>query len=252
MRAHELLVVTAMLGWAGGGGQTVGRTAGPVPPAPHPASPVPGGSVDSLLATLSIRQQVGQLVIPWLSGSYTALDDSLFQVAARWVDSLEIGGLIVSVGSPLDIATKLNALQQRSRLPLLVSADLEWGAGMRVVGATAFPHIMAVGATGDPRDAYTIGAAAAVEGRAVGIHVNFAPDADGNNNPANPIINTRSFGEDPRTVSRLVAEYVRVLHEHGMLATLKHFPGHGDTQTDSHIGLPVITAGYGRLDSLEL
>ena len=236
-----------MLGCAGG--QTVGRTAKPVP---RPSSPVPAVSVDSLLASLTVRQQVGQLVIPWLSGSYTALDDSLFQVAARWVDSLEIGGLIVSVGSPLDIATKLNALQQRSRLPLLVSADLEWGAGMRVVGATAFPHIMAVGATGDPRDAYTIGAAAAVEGRAVGIHVNFAPDADVNNNPANPIINTRSFGEDPRTVSRLVAEYVRGLHEHGMLATLKHFPGHGDTQTDSHIGLPVITAGYARLDSLEL
>lgn len=236
-----------MLGCAGG--HAVGRTA---QPAPRPSSPVPAVSDDSLLASLTVRQQVGQLVIPWLSGSYTALDDSLFQVAARWVDSLEIGGLIVSVGSPLDIATKLNALQQRSRLPLLVSADLEWGAGMRVVGATAFPHIMAVGATGDPRDAYTIGAAAAVEGRAVGIHVNFAPDADVNNNPANPIINTRSFGEDPRTVSRLVAEYVRGLHDHGMLATLKHFPGHGDTQTDSHIGLPVITAGYGRLDSLEL
>ena len=247
MRAHRLLIVAAVLGCAGG--HAVGRTAKPVP---RPSPPVPAVSVDSLLATLTVRQQVGQLVIPWLSGSYTALDDSLFQVAARWVDSLEIGGLIVSVGSPLDIATKLNALQQRSRLPLLVSADLEWGAGMRVVGATAFPHIMAVGATGDPRDAYAIGAAAAVEGRAVGIHVNFAPDADVNNNPANPIINTRSFGEDPRTVSRLVAEYVRGLHEHGMLATLKHFPGHGDTQTDSHIGLPVITAGYGRLDSLEL
>ena len=247
MRAHTLLIVAAVLGCAGG--HAVGRTAKPVP---RPSSPVPAVSVDSLLASLTVRQQVGQLVIPWLSGSYTALDDSLFQVAARWVDSLEIGGLIVSVGSPLDIATKLNALQQRSRLPLLVSADLEWGAGMRVVGATAFPHIMAVGATGEPRDAYAIGAAAAVEGRAVGIHVNFAPDADVNNNPANPIINTRSFGEDPRTVSRLVAAYVRGLHEHGMLATLKHFPGHGDTQTDSHIGLPVITAGYGRLDSLEL
>ena len=247
MRAHRLLIVAAVLGCAGG--HAAGRTAKPVP---RPSSPVPAASVDSLLARLTVRQQVGQLVIPWLSGSYTALDDSLFQVAARWVDSLEIGGLIVSVGSPLDIATKLNALQQRSRLPLLVSADLEWGAGMRVVGATAFPHIMAVGATGDAHDAYTIGAAAAVEGRAVGIHVNFAPDADVNNNPANPIINTRSFGEDPRTVSRLVAEYVRGLHEHGMLATLKHFPGHGDTQTDSHIGLPVITAGYARLDSLEL
>jgi len=195
---------------------------------------------------------VGQLVVPWLLGSYTALDDSLFQVAARWVDSLEVGGLIISVGSPFDIAAKLNALQRRSRLPLLVSADLEWGAAMRVVGATAFPQIMAVGATGDPRDAYTIGAAAAAEGRAVGIHVNFAPDADVNNNPANPIINIRSFGEDPRTVSRLVTEYVRGLHDHGMLATLKHFPGHGDTQIDSHIGLPLIPSGYARLDSIEL
>lgn len=209
-------------------------------------------SVDSILASLTTRQKVAQLVVPWLAGNYTALDDSLFQVAARWVDRLEIGGLIISVGSPFDIAAKLNALQVRSRLPLLVSADLEWGAGMRVVGGTAFPHIMAVGATGTPGDAYAIGEAAAIEGRAVGIHVNFAPDADVNNNPANPIINIRSFGEDPRAVSRLVQEYVRGLRDHGMLATLKHFPGHGDTQTDSHIGLPVITARYSRLDSLEL
>ena len=111
---------------------------------------------------------------------------------------------------------------------------------------------MAVGATGDSRDAYAIAEAAATEGRAVGIHVNFAPDADVNNNPLNPIINIRSFGEDPRAVSRLVAEYVRGLREHRMLSTLKHFPGHGDTQTDSHIGLPLITAGYSRLDSIEL
>src|SRR5438876_1172743 len=245
MRTHWLLVLAVVLGCAGG--PAVGRSAPPVPP----PSPVPP-SVDSLLASLTVRQKVAQLVMPRLSGSYTAFDDSLFQVAARWVDSLEIGGVIVFTGSPFDIATKLNALQRRSRVPLLVSADLEWGAGMRVVGGTSFPHIMAVGATGDPHDAYTIAAAAASEGRAVGIHINFAPDADVNNNPANPIINTRSFGEDPRAVSRLVREYVRGLHEYGMLATIKHFPGHGDTQTDSHIGLPVIGAGYPRLDSLEL
>jgi beta-N-acetylhexosaminidase len=204
------------------------------------------------MTSLTTRQKVAQLVMPWLPGSYTALDDSAFLVARRWVDSLELGGIIISVGSPFDIAAKLNVLQRRSRLPLLISADLEWGAGMRVVGATVFPQIMAAGATGDPKDAYTIGEAAAIEGRAVGIHVNFAPDADLNNNPLNPIINTRSFGEDPRQVSRLVQAYVRGLHDHGMLATLKHFPGHGDTQTDSHIGLPVITAGYARLDTLEL
>jgi beta-N-acetylhexosaminidase len=195
---------------------------------------------------------VGQLLVPWLSGAYTALDDSSFLAAARWIDSLQVGGIIVSVGSPFDIAAKLNALQTRSRLPLLVSADLEWGAAMRVVGATAFPQIMAVGATGDFNDAYTIGAAAGVEGRAVGIQVNFAPDADLNNNPLNPIINTRSFGEDPRAVSAFVTAYVRGVRDQGMLATLKHFPGHGDTETDSHLGLPEITADYARLDTLEL
>src|SRR2546430_17673647 len=150
MRAHRLLILTAVLGCAGG--RTVGRTAQPVP---RPASPLPAASVDSVLATLTVRQRIGQVVVPWLSGSYTAFDDSLFQVAARWVDSLEVGGLIISVGSPLDIAAKLNALQQRSRLPLLVSADLEWGAGLRVVGATAFPQIMAVGGTRRPRRAHT-------------------------------------------------------------------------------------------------
>jgi len=190
--------------------------------------------------------------VPWLNGNYTALDDSTFQIATRWVDTLEVGGIIISVGSPYDIATKLNALQRRSKLPLLISADLEWGAGMRVIGATAFPMIMSAGATGDERDAYTIGRVAALEGRAVGIHVNFAPDADVNNNPLNPIINIRSFGEDPRAVAKLVRAYVRGLQDHGMLATLKHFPGHGDTDVDSHIGLPTIRATYSRLDSVEL
>src|SRR6266566_3464128 len=248
MQAHRLLALVLVTGCASPPPRALPRPSD-LRPGPRPEASQP---VDSLLAALSTRQRVGQLVVPWLAGSYTALDDSLFQVAVRWVDSLEVGGLIISVGSPFDIAAKLNALQRRSRLPLLVSADLEWGAGMRVVGATTFPQVMAVGATGNPRDAYTIGEAAATEGRAVGIHVNFAPDADVSNNPLNPIINVRSFGEDPQAVSRLVQEYVRGLHEHGMLATLKHFPGHGDTQSDSHIGLPVITAAYPRLDSLEL
>src|SRR6266704_676372 len=203
MRRHRLLLLWAMLG--------CGATT-----APHPTAVAPAGvSVDSILATLTVRQKAAQLVMPFLPGAYAALDDSEFQVAARWVDSLEVGGVIVSVGSPCDIAAKLNTLQQRSRLPLLVSADLEWGAGMRLLGGTAFPMIMAVGATGEPRDAYAI-------------------------------------GEDPRAVARLVQEYVRGLQDHGMLATLKHFPGQGDTRQDSHISLPVITADYPRLDSLEL
>ncbi len=221
------------------------------PPSPvhRPSSPV---TADSLLASLTVRQRVAQLVVPWLLGNYTAHDDSVFALARRWVAELELGGIIISVGSPHDVAIKLNVLQAASRLPLLVSADLEWGAGMRLSGGTSFPPMMAVGATGDALDAYTIGRAAALEGRAVGIHLNFAPDADVNNNPANPIINTRAFGEDPAAVGRLVAAYVRGVREHGMLSTLKHFPGHGDTEVDSHIGLPVIRADYARLDSVEL
>ena len=237
MRAHRVLIVTLLA--ACGGRATAPR-------APQPAA------IDPFLAKLTTRQKIAQLVVPWLGGNYMALDDSAFQIATRWVDSLEVGGIVISVGSPYDIATKLNTLQRRSKLPLLISADLEWGAAMRVVGATAFPYIMATGATGDERDAYTIGRIAALEGRAVGIHVNFAPDADVNNNPLNPIINTRSFGEDPRAVARLVRAYVRGLQDNGMLATLKHFPGHGDTDADSHLGLPTIRANYARLDSVEL
>ncbi len=239
MRAHTLLVVTLIA--ACGGSRAAGRAGTPTPV-----------SVDAALAKLTPRQKIGQLVVPWLGGNYAALDDSAFQIATRWIDTLEIGGIIISVGSPYDIAAKLNTLQRRSKLPLLISADLEWGAAMRVVGATAFPYVMAAGATGDERDAYTIGRVAALEGRAVGIHVNFAPDADVNSNPLNPIINTRSFGEDPHAVARLVRAYVHGLQDNGMLATLKHFPGHGDTDADSHIGLPTIRADYPRLDSVEL
>jgi len=238
MRAHRLLIVTLLA--ACGGRSTT---------APTPLQPA---AVDGILSKLTPRQKVAQLVVPWLGGNYMALDDSAFQIATRWVDTLEVGGIIISVGSPYDIAAKLNTLQRRSKLPLLVSADLEWGAAMRVVGATAFPYIMAAGATGDDRDAYTYGRIAAIEGRAVGIHVNFAPDADVNSNPLNPIINTRSFGEDPHAVARLVRAYVRGLQDNGMLATLKHFPGHGDTDADSHIGLPTIRADFARLDSVEL
>src|SRR5437773_375149 len=139
MQAHRLLALVLVTGCASPPPHALPRPSD-LRPLPHPEAVQP---VDSLLAALSTRQRVAQLVVPWLAGSYTAFDDSLFQVAARWVDSLEVGGLIISVGSPFDIAAKLNTLQRRSRLPLLVSADLEWGAGMRVIGGTAFPQITA-------------------------------------------------------------------------------------------------------------
>ena len=208
--------------------------------------------LDALLAGLSPRDKIAQLVVPWIPGTYAAFDDDAFKRMQEWVDSLHIGGLLISVGSPLDLAAKLNRLQERSRLPLLIASDLEAGTAIRLNGGTPFPPNMGVAATGSDSDAYELGRITALEGRAVGIHLAFAPVADVNNNPANPIINTRSFGEDPEAVGRLVAAEIRGIQEHGMLAGAKHFPGHGDTGTDSHITLAVSNADWARLDSVEL
>ncbi len=217
-----------------------------------PTQPVAADTVQRLLDSLPLRARVAQLVMPWISGAYAAAGDPELVKAQRWVDSLQVGGIIVSIGSPLDIAAKLAVLQRQARVPLLIASDLEGGTAMRFTGGTAFPTNMGVAATGRERDAYEMGRITAVEGRAVGIHLVFAPVADVNNNAANPIINTRSFGEDPAAVARLVAAEVRGLQEHGMLATAKHFPGHGDTGSDSHVGLPVVDAPWARLDSVEL
>ena len=220
---------------------------------PFPSAGVAGEvNIDELIGSLSVRDKIAQLVVPWIPGNYAAYDDEGFVRAEAWVESLHIGGLIVSAGSPLDIAAKLNRLQQRSRYPLLIASDFEGGTSLRFSGGTPLPPNMGVGATGSDTAAYEVGRITALEGRAVGVQLAFAPVADVNNNPANPIINTRSFGEDPKQVAGMVAAEVRGLQDHGMLATAKHFPGHGDTGTDSHLALPVITADWGRLDTVEL
>ena len=158
----------------------------------------------------------------------------------------------VVLGHPLSLAATLNQLQAIAPVPLLATADFEYGAGMRIAGATRFPRAMALGATGDERLAFEAGRITAIEGRAMGVHVNFAPVADVNNNPRNPVINTRSFGEDPARVGAMVAAYVKGLQQGGMLATLKHFPGHGDTEIDSHLGLPIIPHPRERFEAMEL
>src|SRR5215217_1818329 len=230
-----------------------GRTVPPPQPAQFPGQPAaPEVDVDALLESLSLRDKIAQLVVPWIPGTYAAYDAEAFARMAMWVDSLHVGGLIVSVGSPLDIAAKLNRLQERSSLPLLIASDLEGGTSIRFNGGTPLPPNMGVAATGSDSMAYEMGRITALEARAVGIHLAFAPVADVNNNPANPIINVRSFGEDPVAVGRLVAAEIRGLQEHGMLATAKHFPGHGDTGTDSHLALPVLFSNWARLDSVEL
>jgi beta-N-acetylhexosaminidase len=190
--------------------------------------------------------------MPWIAGTYASADDPEFLRTLAWVDSLRVGGVLISVGSPLDIAAKLNSLQQRSSLPLLVGSDLESGTSFRFLGGTPFPPNMGVAAGEQTEAAYEIGRITALEARSVGIHMTFSPVADVNSNPANPIINLRSFGEDPRAVSQLVAAAVKGIQDNGMLAVVKHFPGHGDTDIDTHIDLPAAAATWQRLDSVEL
>ena len=221
--------------------------------------------VDETLSSLTLRERIGQLVVPWIPGSYASSTDPEFLEIERWVAEEGIGGVAISIGLPLSYASKLNRLQDAARVPLLVTSDFEnGGPGMRINhsyalpsllpqgGGTSFPPTMAFGAIGDPEYAYEYGRITALEARALGVHLNFAPVLDVNSNPDNPIINTRSFGEDPSAVAGLGIAYIRGAREGGVLTTAKHFPGHGDTRTDSHIELPVVTADRDRLDTLEL
>jgi beta-glucosidase-like glycosyl hydrolase/CubicO group peptidase (beta-lactamase class C family) len=217
--------------------------------------------VETTLRKMSVEEKIGQVLFATYHGSFTSTDAAAYAAMLHCVNDLHVGGFInITQGSPLGIvksqayptAVLTNQLQAKSKVPLLVGADFERGTAMRLDEGTSFPTAMALAAAGNPRDAYTMGKVTALEARAVGIHWIYAPDADVNNNPGNPIINTRSFGEDPARVAEFVKEFVRGVEENGALATAKHFPGHGDTASDSHIDLPVIQADRERLEQLEL
>ncbi len=227
--------------------------------------------VDSTLRKMSVEQIVGQMIFAPFESTYLSTDTDEYEALAKLVRESHIGGVIafggreavprvmlnstygaVVLGQPMELASTLNRLQSLSALPLLTSSDFEWGVQMRIAGATRFPRAMAFGAAGDPQLAYEAGKVVGIESRALGVHVNFAPVADVNNNPRNPVINIRSFGENPARTGEMVAGWVRGLQDAGMLATLKHFPGHGDTDVDSHLGLPVIAHPRERLDAVEL
>ncbi|HEX9232864.1 MAG TPA: glycoside hydrolase family 3 N-terminal domain-containing protein [Candidatus Acidoferrum sp.] len=216
--------------------------------------------VDATLRRMTVEEKIGQLLFTTYHGTFTSTDSAAYQQMLHDVNDLHAGGFIlVTRITPLGIeksqtyptAVLSNQLQTQSKLPLLIGADFERGSAMRLDEGTSFPTQMAMAAGGDPRDAYTMGKITALEARQAGVHWIYAPVADVNNNPGNPIINTRSFGEDPARVSEFVSAYVRGVEENGGLATAKHFPGHGDTAADSHIDLPVIHAGRQRLESLE-
>jgi len=233
----------------------------PKHPAPIHRSSSADKWAEKTLRKLSVEEKVGQLFMIWCRASflnvespeYLQLKDAMQKYhVGSFAMTVHVDGPILLRSEPYEAAELLNRLQKDSRLPLLIAADFERGVATRLMGTTNFPHAMAFGADGKLEDAEAFGRITAQEARAVGVHWNFFPDADVNSNPVNPIINTRSFGEDPRQVGDLVTAYIKGAHEGGMLVTVKHFPGHGDTATDSHLGVASVNVDRAHLESIEL
>ena len=230
--------------------------------------------VEQTKKKLTLDEKIGQLIVASFESNFLSTDSDTFDALARLVRECHVGGFhvfgasqpaptvllnpgygTVILGQPFSTAFLINRLQALSVVPLLNTGDFETGVGFRLFGATAFPRQMAMGAIAPGEDLRLVKEEAritAIESRALGVQVNFAPIADVNNNPRNPVINTRSYGEDPARVAALVGAYLQGARDGGMIATIKHFPGHGDTDVDSHLGLPVITFDRARLDRLEL
>jgi len=213
--------------------------------------------VEKTLASMTLDEKIGQLIIPAMIGMFLSQDSEAFQQARRDISEFHVGGYhmlgeVNILHEPAGVALLINHLQELSKVPLWITADFEGGVGLRYIGATRLPRAMAMGATANPDLAYQAGRITAEEARALGVQVNFYPVVDVNNNARNPIINIRSFGGDPLLVARMARAYIRGSQEHGVMATAKHFPGHGDTSTDSHLELPVIDVDRARLNAIEL
>jgi beta-N-acetylhexosaminidase len=217
--------------------------------------------VDQTLKQLSLEEKVGQMLsVRYYTDFQNFAGDNYLQFRDQ-MQKYHVGSVVLTVhvdgpvllkNPPLEVAAIANQLQRDSKLPLLIAADFERGLASRVSSVPEFPDAMAFGATGNPGYAERFGAITAEEARAIGIHWNFSPVADVNSNPNNPIINTRSFGEDANAVSEEVAAFIRGARAHGMLTTAKHFPGHGDTDTDSHLGVARVGGDLARLRDVEL
>lgn len=218
--------------------------------------------VQTKMEQMSLREKVGQMMMARSYGLYMNASHHSFREIKRLIVEHNLGGFILSnwfdergvMHAPdvYETAVLANKMQRMAKVPLLFAADFERGVAHRIRRAVSFPENMALGATASEEYAYFEGKVTALEARAIGVHWTFAPIADVNSNPQNPIINTRSYGEDPHNVAKLVAAYIRGAQENGIMATAKHFPGHGDTGTDSHSSLPIIEVDKKRLDEIEL
>jgi len=205
-----------------------------------------------VLKKLSLREKIAQMMIYRMHLKYDSITPEKWEEITRLVSGDGIGGIHLWSGDGSSSLAFINEIQKRSKVPIIFDADIERGFGQRFPSGTDFPPMMAITATGNPKNAYEVGKIVALESKSAGVHWNLSPVVDVNNNPLNPIINTRSFSDDPDIVGEFSIEYAKGLQDHGMIATAKHFPGHGDTQTDSHSSLAMIPSDSSRLWSVEL
>ena len=209
-------------------------------------------NVDSIINGMTLDEKIGQLFIVPAYGRFSNSRSPDVLRLKRLISDYHIGGLIFFQGDVFGQAVLHNELQQVAEFPLWITQDMEFGAAMRVSGTTRFTPAMGIAATGNPENAYIKGKITAREAKALGVHQVFAPVLDVNNNPENPVINVRSFSADPGIVSEYAIRFMKGMQNEGVMATGKHFPGHGDTDTDSHLALPTIGHEYDRLAALEL
>lgn len=213
------------------------------------------------LKRMSLEQKIGQMFMVRALAQFMNVNSPEYIALRDTMRKYHLGGFGLTVrledgflykNEPLEAATVINQLQRDSEFPLIFAADFEHGLGMRLNGVTDFPQAMAFGATGNVEFARQSGRITAQEARAIGVQWNWFPDADVNSNPVNPIINTRSFGEDPKLVGNMAAAYIAGAHQFGMMTTAKHFPGHGNTESDSHVFVPVVKGDAAHLEAIEL
>ncbi|HEY0427617.1 MAG TPA: glycoside hydrolase family 3 N-terminal domain-containing protein [Pyrinomonadaceae bacterium] len=207
---------------------------------------------DKLLKKMSLDEKIGQLIHIGINAQYLSQDSNEYKELMRQVTENKIGGVVVFVGGVYETVHLINRMQENAKIPLLISADFETGVGMRFPDTVNFPWNMAIAATGNTEFARRQGEIVAREAKAMGVRQVFAPVVDVNNNADNPVINVRSYGENPQDVARFAVAFTEGLQSQNILATAKHFPGHGDTNVDSHRGLPIIDLPRSRLEAVEL